>query len=509
MQKENMKTKYDVIIIGSGIVGSLIARYLSRYELSVLVLEKEIDVGMCPSSANSAIIHSGIDPMPGTVKAKMNAEGNKIWHTLAPELGIQFKHTGSYVVAIGKDEFSRLHELHERGVSNGIPGIKILNREEFIPNEPLINPDVSGALWCPSAAVIDPFGAVLAAAENAVVNGVTYMFETEFLDFVFDGGSVLKNGDSANALSLQKTAPTKRIIGVKTNKGDFTCTWAINAAGLWSDEVSHKAGIRQDFKIIPRKGGYIIFDPARFLINNVLFQVPGEKGKGVLVSTTTHGNVMIGPDNEPADGKEDTATTQEGLDAIVKGAKKLIPSIDARHSIAMFSGIRAAGNGDRDFIIELPKEVQGFINLCGIESPGFASAPAIALKVVEMIKGQGSMVKVKPNWNPVRKPFPHFHLMDNKQKAELVRQNPAYGRIICRCEEITEGEVLDAIHSPVPARTYDGIKRRTWLGTGRCQGAFDYPRVIELLARELNIPVTDVSKKGKGSELVFRRTKEL
>jgi glycerol-3-phosphate dehydrogenase len=493
-----MARKYDIIIIGSGIVGSLIARYLARYELDVLVLEKEIDLGLCPSSANSAIIHSGIDPMPGTMKAKMNAEGNRLWHSLAPELGIQFKHTGSYVAAIGKEEFLRLQELYDRGVSNGIPGIKILSREEFMPNEPLINPEVSGALWCPTAAVIDPFGAVLAAAENAVTNGVTYMFETEFLDFVF-------SRDSAPALS----ATGRKITGVKTSKGDFTCSWVINSAGLWSDEVSHKAGIRQDFKITPRKGGYIIFDPARFLINNVLFQVPGEKGKGVLVSTTTHGNVMIGPDNEPADGKEDTATTQQGLDDIIKGAKKLIPSIDARHSIAMYSGIRAAGNGDRDFIIEAPKDVPGFINICGIESPGFASAPAIALRVVDMLKFQIPNFKEKQGWNPVRKPFPHFHLMDNKQKADLVKKNPAYGRIICRCEEITEGEVLDAIHSPVPARTYDGIKRRTWLGTGRCQGAFDYPRVIQILAKELGVPVEKVSKKGIGSEILFRRTKEV
>jgi glycerol-3-phosphate dehydrogenase len=426
--------------------------------------------------------------MPGSVKAKMNSEGNKIWHALAPELGIQFKKTGSYVVAIGPDEYKRLPELLDRAKKNNIPGAEIVGRDEVLKREPLINPEVTGALWCPSAAVIDPFGATLAAAENAVVNGVTYSFETEFRDFILAGN---------------------KITGIKTSKGDFFCKWAINSAGLYSDEVAHKAGTRKDFSIIPRKGCYIIFDPAKFTVNSVLFQVPGEKGKGVLVSTTTHGNGMIGPDNEVASDKEDTSTTAQGLEEIIRGAKKIMPSIDARNSIAMYSGIRAAGNGNRDFIIEMPKEVSGLINLCGIESPGLASAPAIALHVVELLKSKIQNLKSKIKWNPVRKPFPHFHLMDNKQKAGLVKKNPAYGRIICRCEEITEGEVLDAIHSPVPARTYDGIKRRTWLGTGRCQGAFDYPRVIELLARELKIPVTEVSKKGKGSELVFRKTKDI
>jgi glycerol-3-phosphate dehydrogenase len=483
-----MKNAYDVIIIGSGIVGSLTARYLSRYELSILVIEKEIDVGMCPSSANSAIIHAGFDPKPGTIKAKMNAEGNKLWHALAPELGIVYKKTGSYVVAIGNEEFKKLSELLERGKTNGTPGVEIINREELLNREPLINPETSGALWAPTAAVVDPFGATLAAAENAVINGVKYQFETEFKEFIIEN---------------------RKIKGIKTNKGDFFCKWIINSAGLYSDEVAHKAGTRKEFEIIPKKGCYLIFDAAKFQLSSVLFQLPTEKSKGVLVSTTTHGNVMIGPDNAPAENKEDTSTTVQGMESIIKGGKRLIPSLDPRNTIAMYAGIRATGNGSRDFIIETSKEIHGLVNLCGIESPGLASSPAIALEVVELLKNAGEKLNEKKAWNPVRKSFPHFHMMSHKEKEVLVKNNSAYGRIICRCEEITEGEVLDAIHSPVPARTYDGIKRRTWLGTGRCQGAFDYPRVIELLARELKIPVTEVSKKGKGSELVFRRTKEL
>ena len=254
-----MKSAYDVIIIGSGIVGSLTARYLSRYDLSILVIEKEIDVGMCPSSANSAIIHSGADPKPGTMKAKMNAEGNKLWHALAPELGIVYKKTGSYVVAIGDDEFKRLPELLERGKTNGIPGVEIISREELLKREPLINPETTGALWAPTAAVIDPFGATLAAAENAVVNGVQFLFGTEFKEFIIENNTIK---------------------GIKTNNGDFFCKWAINSAGLYSDEVAHKAGTRKEFEIIPKKGCYLIFDAAKFHLNSVLFQMPTEKSKG-------------------------------------------------------------------------------------------------------------------------------------------------------------------------------------------------------------------------------------
>ncbi len=492
-----MKNKYDIIIIGSGIVGSLVARYLSRYELSVLVIEKEIDVGMCPSSANSAIIHAGYDPLPGTLKAKMNAEGNKTWHKLAPELGIIYEKTGSLVVAVGDNELPHLKELYDRGIANNIPGIALIGKEELIKREPMINPEASGALWAPSAAVIDPFGAVLAAAENAVENGVTYLFETEFLEFIL-------GRDSAPALSA-------RVIGVKTTKGDFFAKWCVNSAGLYSDEVSHKAGIRNEFVITPRKGSYLIFDPAAVHLNNVIFPVPSDKGKGILVSTTTHGNVLIGPNNEPCGNKEDSSTTAAGFEEVFNGAKKLVPSLALKNVIASYSGIRATGNHVkvRDYIIETPAEVKGFINICGIESPGFASAPAIALYVVELLKAQGEILNEKPDWNPVRKPKVHFHMLSNAEKAELIRSNPSYGRIVCRCEEITEGEILDAIHSNIPARTYDGIKRRTWLGTGRCQGAFDYPRVIQILAKELGIPETEVTKKGKGSELVFRRTKQL
>ncbi len=479
--------QYDIIIIGAGIIGSMVARYLSGYELDILMIEKEIDVGMCPSSANSAIIHAGYDPEPGSLKAKLNVEGNRLWENLAGELDIPFKRTGSYVVSFGQEEFKKLQNLYEKGVNNGVPMMKILKRNEFLNKEPIINPGVSGALWTPTAGVIDPFGAVLAAAENAVMNDVKINFNTKFEDFIFDGS---------------------RITGIRTNLTDYASKWVINCAGLYSDDVMHKANLRPEFKITPRKGEYLIFDASKFSLNNILFPVPTEKGKGILVSTTVHGNVMIGPNAMEIDNKSDPSTTTEGLNEIIEGARKLVPSLNIRDVIAMYSGIRARGNADRDFVIEIPKNIEGFINLGGIESPGFASAPAIAVMVINLLAESGFSMKPKSKWNPLRRTKPSFHKLSHKEKAELIKKNPSYGRIVCRCEEIMEGEIIDAIHSLVPARTYDGIKRRTWLGTGRCQGAFDTPRVIDILSNELGIPVSDVTKKGKGSEIVFRGTKD-
>ncbi len=477
---------YDFIIIGGGIAGVMTARELSRYNCGVLLIEKEPDIGMGASSANSAIIHSGYDPKPGTLKADMNVQGNKLWDQLSAELDIPFKRTGSYVVSIGAQEFNELDRLYQKGITNGVPGLRILQKHEFLTKEPLINPEATGALYAPSAGVIDPFRSVTAAAENAVLNGVLLLTETCFEDFIIEN---------------------KVVIGIKTNRGGFLSRWVINCAGAFSDEIMHKAGVRTDYHITPRRGEYLIFDAEKISLNNVLFPVPSEKSKGTLVSTTTHGNVMIGPNAHEAEEKDDTATTAEGFNEVIENAKKLVPSINPADVIAEFAGIRATGS-NKDFIIEIPDEVKGLVNLTGIDSPGLASAPAIACRVVELLREKGEKFTGRKKFNPVRKAPPCFHKLSHREKAELVMNNPAYGRIVCRCEEITEGEVIDAIRSPVPARTYDGIKRRTWLGTGRCQGSFDYPRVIGILAHELGIPAAEVTKKRKGSEFIFRHTKD-
>ena len=272
----------------------------------------------------------------------------------------------------------------------------------------------------------------------------------------------------------------------------------------------HNAGIRNDFKITPVRGEYLIFDASKVTLNTVLYPVPTEKGKGTLVSTTTHGNVMIGPNASLIEDKESSITTKEGLDEIIKNAKKLLPSLNEKDVIAQFAGLRSKGNLDKkDFIIEIPDKVNGLVNLGGIESPGFVSAPAIAERIVELLKDSKEELIEKKKWNPIRKPRMCIKKLSHKEREALVKKNPKYGRIICRCEEVTEGEIIDTINSIIPATTYDAIKKRTWLGTGRCQGAFDYPRVIQLLSRELNIPMTKVNKKGRGTEFLFRNTKDL
>jgi glycerol-3-phosphate dehydrogenase len=494
-----MAEKYDVIVIGAGIVGSMVARFLSKYELDILMIEKEVDIGMGTSSANSAAVHAGYDAVPGSNKAITNVMAVEMWPQLSEELGIAYDRCGDYVVAVSDADSLVLEELLDRGRQNGVPGMEIISGEEMRCREPLIRPDTVGALWAPTGGISDPFAANIAAAENAVMNGVEIKLCTAFEDFIMDGD---------------------QITGIRTNQGDFACRWVVNAAGLYADEVMHKAGVRPEFMIRPRRGEYLILDKADFQLtkNTILFPTPSDKGKGILVASTLHGNVIVGPNANFVDSKENKEMTKEGIEEIWSGGKTLVPSVNRKHIIAEFAGLRATGNAptpnpdidyNQDFIIEIPDKVKGLVNLGGIESPGFTSAPAIAVKVIELLKGAGENLVEKPNWNPIRKPRPVFRHLTREEQAALIAEKPAYGRIVCRCENVTEGEILAEIHAPIPAGTYDAIKRRTWLGTGRCQGGFDMPRVVSILSEELGLAPEEVTKKGKGSELLFRQTKDV
>lgn len=492
-----MPEPYDVIIIGGGVVGCMIARYLSRYQLAILLIEKEADIGMGASSANSAIVHAGYDPLPGTLKAKMNVAANPLWDALAGELNFPFERRGDYVVAVGAEELSSLEKLLTQGKMNGVPGMHMITAEEMRRREPNLNPKVSGALWAPTGGICDTFAVTIAAAENAMQNGVKVLLETAFEDFIMQG---------------------KRIVGVKTNHGDFGCRWAVNAAGIYSDVVMHAAGVRPEFCITPRRGEYCVLDRAEITINNVLFPTPSAAGKGILVTTTIHGNTIVGPNAMEINDKEDRAVSPEGLEEVWQGAQRLVPCLSTRHIIAVFAGMRAYGNAacgndsidySHDFIIEIPAGVQGLVNLGGIESPGLTSAPAIALQVITLLKDAGEALQEKREWQPIRPPRPRFRDLPHRAQARLVQNDPRFGRIICRCEMVTEGEIINEIHAPIPARTYDAIKRRTWLGTGRCLGGFDMPRVVALLSQELGISPLEVTKKGAGSEFLLRPTKNL
>lgn len=495
--KDRMKDQVDIIIIGGGVVGCMIARALSRYSVRILLIEKETDIGMGASSANTAIVHAGYDPVPDSLKAKMNVAANPMWDNLAGELNFPFERRGDYVVAIGPFELLKLDRLIEQGRRNGVPGMHLISGEEMRHREPNINPQVSGALWAPTGGLCDPFGVTVAAAENAVQNGAKVLTSTAFEDFILDG---------------------ERVVGVKTNRGDFGCRWVVNAAGLYADEVMHRAGVRPEFKITPRRGEYMVLDKAEITINNVLFPVPSEVSKGILVTATLHGNPLCGPTANDIADKEDRATTGEGLEEIRQGALKMIPALNLRHLIAMFSGLRANGNApcetpgvnyQHDFIIEIPAAPKGLVNLGGIESPGLTSSPAIAQRVVELLKDAGEVLREKPDWDPIRPPRPRFGILSREEQAMLIASDPRYARIICRCELVTEGEIVAEINAPIPARTYDAIKRRTWLGTGRCLGGFDMPRVVEILAREQGIHPLEVTKKGNDSRFLVRATKDV
>jgi glycerol-3-phosphate dehydrogenase len=490
-----LKDPYDVIIIGGGVVGSMVARFLSRYQLSILLIEKESDVGMGASAANSAIVHAGYDPEPGTLKAELNVLANPMWDKLSGELGFEFERRGDYVVAVGQEEIPALEKLLDQGIRNGVPGMHMISAEEMHHREPAISSDVSGALWAPTGGLCDPFAVTVAAIENAIQNGVTVYLDTAFEDFIIESG---------------------KIVGVRTNRGDFGCRWVVNAAGIYADDVMHKAGVRPEFQITPRRGEYCVLDRAEMTINNVLFPTPTDKGKGILVTATLHGNTILGPNAEVINNKEDREVTPHGMSEIWHGAHKLVPSLQPKHTIAVFAGLRAMGNAacktpgvkhNHDFVVEIPEEVHGLVNLGGIESPGFTAAPAIALRVIELLKNSGEVLQEKKDWNPIRPPRPRFRKLPLEEQIKLIKTNPDYGRIICRCENVTEAEIIQEIHALLPARTYDAIKRRTWLGTGRCLGSFDMPRVVEILARELGISPFEVSKKGAGTEFLMRTTK--
>ncbi len=494
-----MTPTYDIVIIGAGIVGSMTARFLSQFKLNILLIEKEADIGMGASAANSALVHAGYNALPGTNKALTNIRAAEMWPRLSQELGIPYERCGDYVVAVSEADLATLDTLLERGKVNGVPGLEIIDGDEMRRREPLIRPDTVGALWVPTGGISDPFAATVSAAENAVMNGVELKRNTAFEDFIMDGGT---------------------ITGVRTSQGDFTCRWAVNAAGLYADEVMHKAGVRPEFNIRPRRGEYVILDKADFQLTQptILFPTPTEKGKGILVASTLHGNVIVGPNANFVDSKENKDVTKEGIQEIWTGGNKLIPAIKRKHIIAEFAGLRATGNAptpnpeidyQQDFIIEIPENVQGLVNLGGIESPGFTAAPAIALRVIELLEGAGETLEAKPDWNPVRMPRPVFRHLSRDEQVALIAKDPAYGRIVCRCENVTEGEIRAEIHAPIPADTYDALKRRTWLGTGRCQGGFDMPRVVQILSEELEVPPEEVTKKGTGSGFLFRRTKDV
>jgi glycerol-3-phosphate dehydrogenase len=482
-----MAEVYDVIIIGAGVVGSLLARALTRYQLAVLLLDRAADVGEGTTKANTAIVHAGYDAKPGTLKAQLNLAGNAMFDQLCAELDVEFDRCGTYVVGLQPSDQETLEDLYTRGEVNGVPDMRLLNAEEMRQREPAISETTIGALFTPTGGIVDPFGLCIGAAESAVLNGATLALETEVTGFI-------RQGDA--------------IIDVKTTRGDYRGRWVVIAAGLWADVLMRQAGL-DGFTVKPRKGEYFVLDRvAAEQVHTVLFPCPTPVSKGILVTRTIHGNVMLGPNATHVSERDDVSTSAEGLNEVMSGALKLVPGLNVRQVIRTFAGLRASG-GDGDFIIAAPTERPGLVVLAGIDSPGLTASPAIAEYVVALLGERGLPLKPRAAYHPERKAIPRFSLLSREEQAVLIARDPRYGRVICRCETVTEGEIVAACHGVIPARTYDALKRRTRVGTGRCQGAFDLPLVIEIMARELGVSPLTLTLNGGGSRLLMRPTKEV
>lgn len=473
--------KADVVIIGGGIVGTAIARDLARFNIDVLLLEQNPDLAMCTTKANSAILHAGFDAPEGSLKARLNVRGNELYRQLQADLGFELDLTGSLVVALNEVEMSSLEELYQRGINNGVPGLEVLSREQVLEIEPNLSSEVVGALYAPTGGVMWPFGAALAFAENAVRNGVRIKTECPVTGIEIEGGQVT---------------------GVHTPDGFIAARYIVNAAGLHSDDISRLAG-DDSFSVTPRKGEYILFDKkSGGLVQRVIFPTPTKVSKGILVSPTIHGNIFIGPNAYNSEEKEDVATTPPGLAEIIAGAKRMVPALPINTAITQFAGLRAVADSG-DFVIRPSSVVKGLVHAAGIQSPGLTAAPAIAEMITAILEDIGLALVPKANFQSTNSPTKVFSKLTDQERQMLIRENPLYGRIICRCETVTEGEIVDAIRRPCGARTVDGVKRRVRAGMGRCQGGFCGPRVTAILARELNIPVTAVRKDTPSSYLFY------
>lgn len=478
---------YDVVIIGSGITGASIARELSKYKLKIAVIDKASELPAGASRANSSMIHGGFDDKPGTMKAKFCVPGNKLWHKLKSELDVHLNECGSYVCAFNDDEVKHLEKLLEQGKTNGSPGVEIISGDKLREKEPNVSGEIVAALWSPEAGIINNFEAVNAMIESAELNGAKLFLETQATGLLLDNGKVR---------------------GITTNKGDFLAPVVINAGGVHSGEIAKWAG-DTSFKIIPTKGEYFLLDrTTQGFIHSFLFACPSKAGKGITVLQTAEGNLMSGPTASEQEDPEDRATTPEGLAEVLKGARKLVPNFPVNMNITTFAGVRA-NTESGDFEISALKSPRGFVNVAGIKSPGFTSSPAIAEYVAELLKEElADVITLTPNdkFIPERKNIPRFLYLDMDARKKLAEDDPAYAQIVCRCETVTEGQVIEAIRRG--ARTITAVKMMTRAGTGRCQGGFCCPRVAEILSRELGIPLDEVTRHGGESKLLVGKTKE-
>ena len=475
---------YDIIIVGAGVIGCAVARELSKYNAKILVIEKNEDVCAGTSKANSAIVHSGYDAKNGTLKARFNVEGNRMMEAVCRELDVPFKRIGSLTVCTDADRIGELDHLRERGERNGVEGLCVLSREELLEIEPNIGDEVVAALSAPTAGIVCPFKLTIAYAENAAVNGAEFLFDTK-----------VKNIFSENG-----------IWHIVTDNEEYTAAAVVNAAGVYSDVFNNMVS-EHKLHITPRRGDYILLDrAAEGHVKHTVFQLPTAYGKGVLVTPTVHGNTIIGPSAIDIDDRESTATTAEGIDSVIARSALSVKNLPTRQVITSFAGLRA--HGDRhDFVLGEADDAENFFNCAAIESPGLSAAPAIGVYIAGLIREKLELSE-KESFIAERRDILDPSKLSIEERNELIKKEPAYGTIVCRCESVTEGEILDAIRRPVGARSLDGVKRRTRAGMGRCQAGFCSPKVMEILRRELGVDLREVTKSGGNSYIVNARTKD-
>ena len=474
---------YDVVIIGAGVIGTSIFRELTKYNVKVAMVEKENDVSMGTSKANSAIVHAGYDPKAGTLMAKLNVKGNEMFENLCKELSVPFKRNGSLVLAFNDEELESIKKLYENGKKIGVKGLELLNKEEVIEKEKNISNNVVGALYAPTGGIVGVMEYTIALAENGVKNGGKIFLNSEVIK--------IEKDDNFKITTIKNEVIEARYI--------------VNAAGVYADIV-HNLICKESFKITSRRGEYFIMDKSQGKVfNHTIFQCPSTLGKGILVTPTVHGNLIVGPNAQDIDNKDAVNTTTEGLDYVMKTTKKTTENINFRESIRNFAGLRAVPDRD-DFIIEEDKEIRGFIDAAGMKSPGLSAAPAVAIEVVKILQDIGLSKDKNPRFNGKQKQI-IFSELSREEKITLLRENPAYGRVICRCEGITEGEIIDAISKSFGDVTVDGIKRRCRPGMGRCQGGFCGPIVGKIIARELKKDLVDVKQEKEGSYILVVKTK--
>lgn len=479
MEEENMKEMYyDAAIIGGGVIGCAIARELARYDLKVCLVEREEDVCSGTSKANSAIVHAGYDASPGSLKAKFNLEGSLMMEDLSKELDFSFQRNGSLVLCLSEEDVPALHQLYEKGVKNGVSGLAILSGDQVRAMEPNVSERAVAALYAPTGGIVCPFGLTLALAENACDNGVEFFFNTE----------------------VNEIEKTSEGYNLKTQEGVFHAAYVINAAGVYADQF-HNMVSDKKLTIVPRKGDYLLLDKeAGTHVSHTIFQLPGKMGKGVLVTPTVHGNLLAGPTASDVEDKEDMKTTAKELNDIIEKAAWGVKDIPFRQVITSFSGLRAHEVGG-DFVIGEALDAPGFFDAAGIESPGLTSAPAIGIYLADLVAKKAGAGK-KADFKAARKGITDSRKLTFEERARLIAEDPRYGTIICRCEEVSEGEIVASINRTLGAVSLDGIKRRVRAGMGRCQAGFCAPKTMEILARETGKTIEEICKNRPGSNLL-------